>query len=285
MLEAPLAIPLKVRNGLETLAPLPITANRLIAELRREDASLSAVAEVIEYDEVIAARVLRLAGSAAYAGRMPVGSIRDAVMRLGAATILELTLGAYMKALKVSAPLYDLDEDDLWAHAAASGLAVRALHQECPRLPLPALSQSAALIHDIGKLVLVRTVQLRPKDVLAECERGGVTWVEAERRLIGCDHAEVGGLLARHWKLPEDLAVAIASHHDAAIQAPSPLTDAVVFANYVAKSIGTGLGAEGLNIAMDPAVSARLGVNHQQFDRVCLQTWEWLKDLRKTVAA
>lgn len=262
-----------------------MTANRLIAALHKDDSSLSAVADIIEYDEVIAARVLRLARSAAYAGRMPIGDVRDAVMRLGSATILELALGTYLKALKVSAPLYDIDEDDLWAHAAASALAVRALQTECPRLRLPAMAQPAALIHDIGKLVIVRTVHLRPRDILAECQRNEQTWVEAEQHLIGFNHAEVGGMLARHWNLPEELAGAIEQHHDHPIVTPTPLIDAVVFANYVAKSIGTGLGAEGLNMRMDPEVSSRLGVHHDSFDRICLQTWAWLKDLRKSMAA
>lgn len=278
-------VPLKVRQGLGSLKPLPATANRLIDALQREDASLASVSEVIEYDQVIAGRVLRLARSAAYAGSMPIDDVRSATLRLGTATILELVLGDYLRTLKVHAPLYDLDEDDLWAHGAASGLAVRALKQERPGTPMPELAQSAALMHDIGKLVLVRTVQVRPADILAICKTEHVTWVEAERRLIGCDHAEVGGLLARRWNLPEALTRAIERHHDQPIVDPDPIVDAVVFANYVAKSIGTGLGAEGLNIRMDPAVSSRLGVDRDSFDRICLQTWTWLGDLRRAVAA
>jgi HD-like signal output (HDOD) protein len=280
-----LPVPTHVQRGIERLTPLPITTNRLIAILQKEESSLAAVADLIEFDEVIAARVLRLARSAAYAGRMPIGSVREAVMRLGATTILELALGTYLKALKASAPLYDIDEDDLWAHAAASALAVRALAAECPTLRLPAMAQPAALIHDIGKLVIVRTVQLRPRDILEACRARQQTWIESERELIGFDHAEVGGLLARHWNLPTELADAIEQHHDLPIAHPTPLIDAVVFANYVAKSIGTGLGAEGLNIRMDAAVSARFGVSHASFDRICLQTWTWLTDLRQSVAA
>lgn len=278
-------VPLKVRQGLGTLKPLPATANRLIAALQKEDTSLSSVSEFIEYDQVIAGRVLRLARSAAYSGSMAINDVHTATLRLGTATILELVLGDYLRTLKMKAPLYDLDEDDLWAHGAASGLAVRALKQECPNTPTPEIAQSAALMHDIGKLVLVRTVQLRPTDVNAICEREKVTWVEAERRLIGCDHAEVGGLLARKWDLPEDLCRAIERHHDQPIADPDPVVDAVVFANYIAKSIGTGLGAEGLNIGMDPTVSQRLGVDRDSFDRICLQTFNWLKDLRRAVAA
>ena len=283
--EENLAVPQEVRNAIETLTPLPPTANRLIAALQREDGSLSSVADIIEFDEVIAARVLRLARSAAYAGRMPIEDSRTAVMRLGAATILQLALGTYLSALKVSAPLYDIDEQDLWSHAAASALAVRALQQEMPNRRLPPLAQTGALIHDIGKLVLVRSVKLRPADILAECERSGCTWIEAERHAIGCDHAEVGGLLARHWNLPEELAGAIERHHDSPILSPDAMVDTMVFANYVAKSVGTGLGAEGLNIRMDPKIFNRLGVRHDSFDRTCLQTWTWLKDLRRSIAA
>lgn len=278
-------VPLKIRQGLGTLKPLPATANRLIAALQREDTALASVSEFIEHDQVIAARVLRLARSAAYSGRMPIGDVHSATMRLGTATILELVLGDYLRTLRIAAPLYDLDEDDLWAHGAASGLAVRALKQECPASRIPEIAQSAALMHDIGKLVLVRTVQVRPSDILSICERDHITWVEAERQLIGCDHAEVGGLLAEMWNLPEALSHAIAHHHDHPIVTPDPVVDAVVFANYVAKSIGTGLGAEGLNISMDPTVSRRLGVDRDSFDRICLQTFNWLHDLRSTVAA
>ena len=216
---------------------------------------------------------------------MPINDVHTATMRLGTATILELVLGDYLRTLKMKAPLYDLDEDDLWAHGAAASLAVRALKQECPRSAVPDTAQPAALMHDIGKLVLVRTVHVRPSDIVAIAEREHITWVEAERQLIGCDHAEVGGLLARQWDLPEELCRAIEHHHDQPILEPEPVVDAVVFANYVAKSIGTGLGAEGLNIGMDPKVSQRLGVDRDSFDRICLQTFNWLNDLRRTVAA
>ncbi len=278
-------VPLKVRQGLGTLKPLPATANRLISALQREDTSLASVSEVIEYDQVIAGRVLQLARSAAYSGSMPINDVHTATMRLGTGTILELVLGDYLRTLKMKAPLYELDEDDLWAHGAAASLAVRALKQECPKTRVPDAAQAAALMHDIGKLVLVRTVQLRPADIVARAEQDRTTWVEAERALIGCDHAEVGGLLARHWELPEDLCRGIEHHHDQPIVNPEPIIDAVVFANYVAKSIGTGLGAEGLNIGMDPKVSQRLGVDHPTFDRICLQTFNWLTDLRHTIAA
>jgi putative nucleotidyltransferase with HDIG domain len=211
---------------------------------------------------------------------MPVDDVRDAVVRLGAATLLELVLGDYMRSLRTQAPLYHMAEDELWAHGAAAGLAVRALQLECPRAGIPQLARTAALVHDIGKLLMVRAVKADPAAVLAMCRDQGITWVEAERRLFGFDHAVAGAVLARAWSFPKPMVEAIEHHHDSPIVEASVFTDAVVVANLVAKSIGVGLGAEGMNFNVDPGLSQRLGLSFPGFSRVCIQTAAWLKEIR-----
>lgn len=274
-------IPPVVLAGLDDLAPLPVTAQRLVSLLSSDEVSLARVSALIEFDQVIAARVLRMARSAAYAGRMPADTVREAVVRLGTATVLELVLGDYLQRLKVDAPLYDLAEDDLWAHGAAASLAVRALMAERPRAGIPGLALTAALLHDIGKLLMVRTLKASPEDVRAHCDATGVTWIEAERALFGCDHAEVGAAMARAWSFPDALVDTIARHHDSPLAPPTPMLDAVVTANLAAKSIGVGLGAEGLNLHVDGGVAARLGLDFTAFARIAVQTADWLKDLRR----
>lgn len=80
-------IPRQVYNAIDELVPLPVTANRLISVLGGDDVSLSRVADLLEHDQVIAARVLRMARSTADAGRMPVSDVRDALVRLVAKSI------------------------------------------------------------------------------------------------------------------------------------------------------------------------------------------------------
>ncbi|MDP1572407.1 MAG: HDOD domain-containing protein [Vicinamibacterales bacterium] len=274
-------IPAAVLAGFDHLAPLPVTAQRLVSLLSSDEVSLARVASLIEYDQVIAARVLRMARSAAYAGRMPADTVREAVVRLGTATVLELVLGDYLQTLRVSAPMYDLAEDELWAHGAATSLAVRALMAERPRAGIPGMALTAGLVHDIGKLLMVRTLKAQPAEVQACCEAHGVTWVEAERTLFGCDHAEVGAAMARAWSFPEPMVDTIARHHDSPLAPPTPMLDAVVTANLAAKSIGVGLGAEGLNLNVDGGAAARLGLDFAAFARVSVQTAVWLKDLKE----
>lgn len=273
-----------IARGIHELEPLPATAQHIVRLLQGEDVSIARVAELIEVDQAIAASVLRMAGSAAFAGRQAPSTVREALLRTGTMPLLTMVMSNYLSRVAQAAPLYDLSESDLWSHGAASQLAVQALIQELPRTTvLPPVTMTAALLHDIGKLITARYLNGRVADISAQAARAGCTFVEAERALFGTDHAEVGAAVAVEWKFPPEVAHAIAHHHDARIAEPTPVLDAVVTANFVAKSIGAGLGAEGFNLAFDEAAAKRLGLSWTTFGRVCLLTDEWLRDLRRSL--
>jgi putative nucleotidyltransferase with HDIG domain len=275
-----MAIPHELLHGIERLDPLPVTAQRLVRALNDENAGPARIAEFIEYDPAVASSVLRLANSAAFGGSTRTTSVRDAVVRLGASRLLDIVLGDHLKQLKVQAPLYDLAENDLWVHSAAASLAVRALQRERPSAGIPDTASTAALVHDIGKLVMVRYMKADVATILAVRDERNITFVEAERDLFGCDHAEVGGVMAERWGFPEDIARAIRYHHQVPIPNPTPTIDAVVVANLAAKAIGTGLGAEGMDLRLDEQFHRRLGLDFNGFSRVCIQTMTWLKELK-----
>jgi putative nucleotidyltransferase with HDIG domain len=201
-------------------------------------------------------------------------------VRLGGAKLLDVVLGDYLRRIKVSAPMYDLAEDDLWLHSAAASMAIKALRQERPGAAIPEIATVAALVHDIGKLVMGRYLKADVKQILRLRDARGMSFVEAEREMFNCDHAEVGGAMATRWGFPTDVIEAIAFHHQAPILAPTPTTDAVVIANLAAKAIGTGLGAEGMDLRFDEQVSRRLGLDFGGFSRICIQTMIWFKELK-----
>lgn len=275
-----MAIPQGLLQGIDRLDPLPVTAQRLLKALQDEEVGPAKIAEYVQYDPAVVSTVLRVANSAAYGGWSRVDTIRDAVVRLGAARLLDIVLGDYLKRLKVNAPLYDLAEDDLWLHSAATSLAVKALQKERPRAAIPEIASIAALVHDIGKLVMVRFLKADVKQILALRDEQQIAFVEAERGLFGCDHAEVGAEMARRWGFPAEVTAAIESHHQAPVANPSPTTDAVIIANLAAKAVGTGLGAEGMDLRLDEQVHRRLKLDFAGFSRVCIQTMTWLKDLK-----
>ena len=263
---------------------MPVTAQRLLALMNGEEISASKIAELVEFDQAIAASVLRLARSWAHGGARPPETVRDAVVRLGTVALLNLVLGDYLTRIRRSAPLYDLSEDDLWAHAAASQLAARALMQESPESKLPPVATTAALVHDIGKLVMSRCLNASVDTIVAHARGRGITFVQAEQDLFGVNHAAVGAAIAIEWHFPDVVTDAIARHHDADLRVSTPVLDAVVIANIVAKNIGAGLGAEGFNLSIDSACVRRFGLDFPRFARVCLQTDAWLRELRLSQA-
>lgn len=277
-----MAIPGRILDGIGKLEPLPITVQRLVSMLHDEDINMKEVVSIVEYDEAIASNILRIANSAAYAGRFEIKNLRDAVVRLGMTVLLGISLNNYLKSVKFSAPMYDLSENDLWLHASATSLAVKAIVQESGNSKIPQISNIAGLIHDIGKLIMVRFLKADVSVILDECKEKDISFVEAEKELWGYDHAEVGAVMAKKWNFPEPIILAIEEHHQVSPQKPSLIVDVVILGNIVAKSIGVGLGAEGMNLRTDLAgCRERIGLTLEKFERVCAQTACWLVDLKK----
>ena len=215
-----------------------------------------------------------------YAGT-GVPSVREAVFRLGTVALLDLVLEGYLKRLRTATPLYDLSEHDLWLHSAASQLAVRALSVERPKARIPAIAETAALLHDIGKLIVSRYLKADVRELTRYARTHDVTFVDAEREILGVDHTAVGAAMAEAWQFPPEIVDAIRRHHSVPFENPTVVLDAVALANVVAKTIETGLGAEGLNFAVDPGSYRRLGVDFATFGRICLQADSWLKEVTR----
>ncbi len=279
-LVATVAMPDSIVKGIKTLEPLPVTAQRLVELMNGKEVSLAKISELIEFDQAIAAAVLREASTARYPGR-PLSSVRDAVFRVGTVTLLNLVLDGYLAKLRVATPMYDLSEQELWLHGAAARLAVRALRAERPKAGIPEVAETAALIHDVGKLIVSRYFKTGLSDILALVATKQITFVEAEREWCGTDHAAVGAAMATHWQFPPGIAAAIGCHHDAHVEHPTSLIDVLMLANVVAKTVQAGLGAEGLNFRVDPGICKRLGVDVNRFSRVTLETQTALHDLAR----
>ncbi|MCX6538967.1 MAG: HDOD domain-containing protein [Acidobacteria bacterium] len=274
-----MAIPPRLIDGIHRLDPLPATLQRLMRALDDEDAGAYVIGEIVQFDHAVVSMLLRVANSVAYGGWVRTESVRQAVTRIGKARVVDLIMGDHIRKLQGAAPMFDLSEEDLWLHSTAASLAVRAVARECPQAGLTESAAIAGLVHDVGKLVMVRYLKADVSALLALRDERKITFVQAERELFGCDHAEVGGEMARHWGFPPEIQEAIARHHEAPIENSTPLLDAVIVANLAAKSIGAGLGAEGMDMIVDDRCHFRLKLDFAGFSRVCLATMSGLKDV------
>ncbi len=194
-----------------TLPSMPTTLGRISELLDDPDAPLAEVARVISSDPSIAIKTLRLVNSAYYSLGNEIRTVDHAVTLLGTKVIKNLTLTATVfDSMSASAERF-------LSHCAGCGVAMRCLAQHGPISSLMDVGDEAfvfGLLHDIGRIVFEESIpeECRKVERLSLAER--LPRFEAERQLIGVDHAELGGRLAQQWQLAPSIVQAISGHHD-----------------------------------------------------------------------
>ena len=223
------------------LEPLPTSTTRLAALVCEGAPELGQVVEIVEFDEALTATLLQSANSSWSASRTEITTVRDAVIRLGASPVLALTFGMNVRRhLAYALPEYGLDEGELWRHSVAASLAAEMLTQRAGRRPPPE-SATAALLHDIGKLVMARFLDRELLDQLQDEKDRGSHPLEAETTVLGIDHSELGALIARSWALPGSLVRGIREHGRPRSGGGDTLVHTVYLADALAKAAGAGI--------------------------------------------
>ena len=196
-------------------------ALKVLDVCQRAEASAAEVAEVVAPDPSISLRLLRLANSPSFAARRQVGSIHDAVTRVGRATTQALAVEAALGADEgaSSPPMY-------WRRsltsAAAADLCARTLYG-----PLPD-AFSCGLLLDIGCHVLFRVAPADYPEVIGDNSDSHTLLVEHERQAISMTHCEAGALALLELGLPETTYSILVDHHERPAPDKSPLAIAVI---------------------------------------------------------
>jgi HD-like signal output (HDOD) protein len=253
------------------LEALPASVTRLASIAAKDSWNVREVEEIVSLDQALSFRLLRMANSAASASLMPVVTIRDAVVRLGIGSLLSLaTATSVQKKLYGAIPEYGLSEGELWRHSVAAALGAESAPAFCDA-ELPPETYAAALLHDIGKLVLARELEPDVLKVLgAARHQGHLPSLKAELEILGVHHGELGGLIAQHWNLPDRLVTGIIHHHtpDAARDL---VADVVHVANLAAKHVGEGHWVDEDERQVNPASLLRLKMDAKGFEGLCKQ--------------
>lgn len=204
-----------VQKGLAEIPPLPHVVRELLRELSDPDSSARSVARIAASDPTLAASLIRTVNSAAMGLRQKVTSVTQAVSYLGYSTVRSLVIRMRLQnVLPVRPGQSAYDAEDLWVHSLAVAHAAEALAGRAAGSVDKGFVSTLGLLHDIGKLAINSyfpdsAARLRERNA----ELPDESFLDRERRLLGADHAEIGAMLAQHWKLPGDLVEAIRFHH------------------------------------------------------------------------
>ncbi len=207
----------------------PEVVLRLSQLLRTEWVMAEQLAEVAMLDATVSARVLRLANSVYFRGK-GVKSIAEAVIRIGIDGVRDVVYA--LSLMRTLRPM-QFSHRQYWKHCLAVAQTTQILQRRATKVMVsPSELHAAGLLHDIGMLVLDRTLGVGYGRMLAIAHESGRPLFEVEREMIDTDHADVGARLLEHWHLPDALVNATAAHHDPAGEG-DPVAQVVYLADFI----------------------------------------------------
>lgn len=223
----------KIIMDTKTLPTLPGVIQKLNSLSDNDKSSVQEMARIVSSDQVLSARILRLANSPSY-GFYRVSTISNAMILLGVNVVKSLALSSSIFAIM------EKDSIGLWEHSLGVGVAANLTAR---KLGLPECEEiaTAGLLHDIGKVIIKLKCSEAEDEILGLVRKRKIYTMEAEQEVIDTDHAEVGGWLAKSWFLPDKLSEPIAFHHDVAKSENHRVKTAVVhIADVLIKASGFG---------------------------------------------
>jgi putative nucleotidyltransferase with HDIG domain len=235
----------RIVSSLDKIPTLPVIYSKLGKLLQSPDSTIQAVSNIISEDQVIAAKVLKFVNSAFYGFPQRIGSLQRAIVILGFNTIKNLVFAtSVFDMFRGVETMGAFDKKNFWKHCIGCAVASRVL-AEAADLRNPDEVFTGGLLHDIGKLVVAVQYPEKFSAVINEVQKSAIPMVEAERKIFGFDHTQVGSALAVQWRFPLDTAQMIGSHHLGEGAAPQRKDIAAVhIGNILCMALGLGTGGE-----------------------------------------
>ena len=253
----------------ERIEPVPQVIHQLMDLADDPDVPASEIAELILYEPVVTANLLKMANSAMFGFKVKIDSVHDAVVRMGLKRVVELALmSSVTKSLKSNQKGYGLEDGQLWKQSVSCALMASAAADKVDS-SIKHVVFTAALLKDIGVIVMDRHIRAVAAEIQLAMQDGGLDLVAAERQVLGIDHADLGARIARTWNLSETLADAIHNHH-LSDDLPEVSTETALV--YIADSICTlsGINAEMFcgDTGQQEYLCAQVGLSESEVNRI-----------------
>jgi HD-like signal output (HDOD) protein len=212
-------------GDLPTLPTIALQVSRLASN---PFSGMSEIVRIIRNDPPLTTKILRVANSAFYGMPRRIESLNMALVVLGMRELNNLvTCITVLRTFPPAAGGHTFDRRQFWEHSAGCGEIARVIATRL-HLRLHGIEFTAGLLHDVGKIVFEQHLHAPFVAAVNLMNDEGLTSVEAERRTLGVDHAEIGWWLAEQWSLPPSIVEAIRYHHQPALAPEHSALTAVV---------------------------------------------------------
>jgi putative nucleotidyltransferase with HDIG domain len=264
----------RIIRDTKTLPTLPGVITRLAAMAEKGTVSAEEMARVVMTDQVLSAKVIRLVNSAFYGFYGTVSTVSGALVQLGVNVV---------KGLAISSSIFEIMEKNtvgLWEHSMGVAVSANVMAKRL-KLKDPEEIATAALLHDIGKVIIKIKLEEAYDQLVALIQEKDLMMIEAERELLETDHSEIGAWLAQTWHLPASLIEPIAWHHNVEKSIAHQAKTAVVhIADVITHASAFGFSGDDLVPKIQTAAWNKLGLTDQHLESIVDEVEDRLIDAK-----
>lgn len=227
----------------DDLPPLPLIARQAMTLADDPNVNVGKLASVMSKDAALASRVLRIANSAMYACERNITTLNQAILVIGFSTLRGLIVSSALRQMNKSSSEL---ESTIWRNSYCTAIGAQILARTLKKRYIDE-SFLDGLLHDLGKLAMLRQLSDTYRDVYTKAGQGMLLF-ELEQKEFGFAHPLIGALIAKKWNFPPETCHVILKHHDI-LPATSNLSIAeertriVQAANLISHHLGFGVRA------------------------------------------
>lgn len=194
------------------VAALPAVAIKFSEAIKDPLTSNQVLENIVSEDSAIAAKVLMIANSALFNFPSKIDTISKAITIIGQKQMSQIILSCSIVSMFKDIPQDVIDMDMFWRHSISVATAAR-IFATYRREQNIEKHFAAGLLHDIGKLILFVEAPKYANEVLKQCSETQQLMHQVEKDVLGFDHAKLGAMLLKKWKLPDDVVSTVYYHH------------------------------------------------------------------------
>jgi putative nucleotidyltransferase with HDIG domain len=269
----------RIIKSIDYLPPFPVVVTRALNLMRDPEVGFREIAEVISTDQSVVSNLLRFCNCSFIALQKPIRNVREAVVFVGLDYLRKMLVitGArtFYKAFHRG---FEVRACELWNHSLASSFLAVRIRQHFWGADSDQVF-IASLLHDVGKIVLHEFLEDESRKIRDMIGQGGCTPVEAEKRVLGIDHAEIGFHILSFWQFEDDILEAVSLHHKPVRITDSNLSHIVKLANGVAGVMGYGTDLDGLERGRLEKMSQKCGINVGLLDLIAAETTDQIEKI------
>ncbi len=204
----------KIYSKIDELPTLPATATRLLTLFEDKNSNTSVITDVIHKDPALAAKILKVANSAYYGFSQKISDLERAVALLGFNMVKSLAVSiGVMKSLPSNNKTNRAGKE-LWLHSITVAVLMKELGRKIFNERDSESLFILGLLHDVGIVAIDQFFSEQSEEIIKQAEEAEQMDIPLiERRILGYDHGEIGGVLLTRWKFPEIITSSVSLHH------------------------------------------------------------------------